>query len=266
MTTAPHLSINAIGAPIGAVIAGHIFRAFRSMMCGPDAEIERQFVRLVTGEPHPFANFVCMAHPASADTTKLAIAPLIGCGAPAAALFTGPVTGDAAAALADAGFEPHDGMPAMAVDIDRLPPTALPAGYTFARANNPGQRADWSEAFTAGYGLPARVGPAFCAGVGVDARDASTLQYFWILHHGAPVATSALFLDNGVAGIYAVATLAERRGKGLGAFLTAEPLRIASRLGHRVGVLQASADGHPVYRRLGFTDFGALPLFVRMPA
>ena len=47
---------------------------------------------------------------------------------------------------------------------------------------------------------------------------------------------------------------------------TAEPLRIAHRLDYRVGVLQASDEGHPVYRRIGFVDVGAVPLYLRMPA
>lgn len=47
---------------------------------------------------------------------------------------------------------------------------------------------------------------------------------------------------------------------------TAEPLRIARRLGYRVGVLQSSQTGHPVYLGLGFADAGEVPMFVRMPA
>ena len=62
-----------------------------------------------------------------------------------------------------------------------------------------------------------------------------------------------------------MATLPEERKKGLAAHATAEPLRIARELGYRVGVLQASAEGQPVYHRLGFADFGESPRFVRMP-
>ena len=67
-------------------------------------------------------------------------------------------------------------------------------------------------------------------------------------------------------GTGSLCSLPTKRGKGLGAFATAEPLRIAHRLGYRVGVLQASDEGHPVYRRIGFVDVGAVPLYLRMPA
>ena len=52
---------------------------------------------------------------------------------------------------------------------------------------------------------------------------------------------------------------------GLGEHATAEPLRLAAKLGYGVGVLQSSEAGYPVYRKLGFTDCGGVPLFVRMP-
>ena len=74
-----------------------------------------------------------------------------------------------------------------------------------------------------------------------------------------------MYLQNGVAGIYAVSTAPDHRRKGLGAHATAEPLRIAAKLGYCVGILQASGPGQPVYRRLGFNEFGPIPLFVRMP-
>ena len=68
-----------------------------------------------------------------------------------------------------------------------------------------------------------------------------------------------------MAGVYCVATVPEERSKGLGAYATAQPLRIAWQQGYRVGVLQSSLEGHALYRRLGFTDFGEVPLFIRMP-
>ncbi len=79
------------------------------------------------------------------------------------------------------------------------------------------------------------------------------------------MATSALFLGDGLAGVYCVATLPQERRKGFGAFATAEPLRRVRDLGYRVGILQSSEPGHPVYRRIGFRDVGGVPLYVRMP-
>jgi len=266
MHSKPYPSIAAIGDRVGRLICGHIHLAFRDIMSGTGVEINHSFVRLVTGEPHPFGNFACMADPADLETTKEAVGPLLGCRAPSAVLFTGSVPHAVVQELSTCGFQRHGGLPAMAVEIENLSRTAMPTGYTFARLNSAAQRDVWADVFARGYGLPLRVGGAFAGGINGDDTEDACLQYFWILKDGNPVCTSLLYLNDGVAGIYGVATLAEERGKGLGAFATAEPLKIAHKLGYRVGVLQASEDGHPVYRRIGFTDFGEVPLFVRMPA
>jgi GNAT superfamily N-acetyltransferase len=263
--TAPSPSIAAIGGGIGGLICRHIDLAFRRIMPGPGVDVEAGFVRLVTGEPHPFGNFACMSHPADVAGTEAAMKPLLACGAPAAVFFTGGVPGEVVERLGAAGFARHGGLPAMAVEIEKLPGTGLPNGYTFSRVSDRGEREKWAEVFARGYGLPLRVGSAFSGGIDGDGRSDAPVQYFWILKDGKPVCTSLLYLHEGVAGIYGVATVPEERGKGLGAFVTAEPLRIAHRLRYCVGVLQASEDGHPVYRRLGFADFGEVPLYVRMP-
>lgn len=262
----PFFSVSAIGDRIGPLIKEHIDLAMRRILPGADVVIDRPFSRILTGEPHPFGNFACISHPADAAGVQAAIAPLLTCGAPAAAAFAGPVPATVEQILTDGGFARHGGLPAMAVDIDKLGATALPSGYTFARVTKSADRDTWADVFSRGYGLPLRVGAMFARGINDDARSDAPLQYFWALHNGTPVATSLVYLHNGVAGIYGVATLPEERGKGLGAHVTAEPLRMTRALGYRVGILQASDDGHPVYLRIGFADFGEVPLYVRMPS
>jgi len=90
-------------------------------------------------------------------------------------------------------------------------------------------------------------------------------QPFWCylaLLNGLPVSTSQLFLSAGVAGIYNVTSLPEVRGRGIGAAVTQTALLDARAMGYRVGILQASHLGYPVYRRLGFQDFGRLCVYL----
>lgn len=262
----PYTSITSIGDGIGLLIAGHMELVFRRIMTGSVVSRDPRFVRLETGTAHPFGNFAFMCNPADETGTSAAIDPLIRRNAPAAVLFAGAVSDAIVRILAGNGFTRAGGLPAMAVDIaEKLAATVLPDGFTFERVTAVADRGTWADVFARGFGLPAPVGAAFAGGINGDKSSAAPVHYFWILKEGVPACTSLVVLENGVAGVYCVATLPEERKKGLGTYATAQPLRIAQQLGYGVGVLQSSAEGHPIYQRLGFVDFGEVPMFVRMP-
>ena len=259
-------SVAACGDAMGPRAAGHLDLAFRELTRARGGEIGPRYLRWITHEPHPMGNLVIVADGGDPQTMLEAVSPLASGSFPSMVLMPCGMSGEAAQALRDAGFADAGAMPAMAVDIARLPPTALPVGYTFRRVG-PGAASDaWAEALSIGYGLPLTLGRRFSPRVvGADmARDAR-IQYFSIEHEGDVAATSMLFLAAGLAGIYCVATREEHRKRGLGAHVTAEALRIAGALGYRVGVLQSSSAGHPVYVGLGFADFATIPMFARVP-
>ena len=259
-------SIESDGAAIASRIAGHFETAFRQMMPGPRTVAKPAYLRIVTGEAHPMGNVAIVSEPDDPDSTLEAIAPLIDCGAPAAAIFPHGVSDRVAEAVAAHGFGIEESMPAMAVDIDRMSPTSLPPGYGWARIGRGDASRSWTDALAVGYELPRALAEIFSLEVlGVDMAPDATTQFFSVLRDERHVATSMLYLADGVAGIYCVSTLPEERNRGLGAHATAEALRVARRLGYRVGVLQSSGAGYPVYLRLGFGDFGRIPMRIRMP-
>jgi GNAT superfamily N-acetyltransferase len=260
-------SIASSATSIAGIAAGHLDLTWRKLMCRQGAFADEHCFRLMSGEPHPLGNLAIFSHGASRQVTERGVAPLLELEVPTAALFTGEPGDEVVQALSALGFVKAEDMPAMAVDIDGIAPTSLPAGYSMTRIDAGPVASDWTDVMAAGFELPRGLARMLSPEVlGADmAVDADT-QFFGIWNQGRLVATSMMFLAGGVAGIYCVATLPGERGRGLGAHATAEPLRVAHGLGYGVGVLQSSESGHRVYRRLGFIDVGTLPLFVRMPA
>jgi hypothetical protein len=72
---------------------------------------------------------------------------------------------------------------------------------------------------------------------------------------GKLVSALMLYLSSGVAGLHAVSTLGEYRSRGFGLVISKMALLDAYKMGFNVGVLQASALGERIYKKLGFKKF-----------
>jgi hypothetical protein len=267
-STVPYSSLSAAGPAIGRAIGRHLDVAFRAIARGATVANEPGFLRVISGEAHPLGNFALLSGATDLATARAAVEPLAAASLPSAVLFAGmEAPAEIADWLAASGYARHGAMPAMGVDIDAMAATELPAGYAFERIGAGADAEEWERQFAAGYELPPGVARYFSpVNVDADPSPDAALQFFAVRRDGAIVATSALYLHDGLAGVYSVSTVPAERRKGLGAHATAEALRAAGRLGYGVGVLQSSEAGYPIYRKLGFADFGGIPIFVRIPA
>ncbi len=72
---------------------------------------------------------------------------------------------------------------------------------------------------------------------------------------GKPVSSLMLYLSSGVAGLHAVSTLKEYRNRRFGLTISRKALIDAFKIGYKVGVLQASALGEIIYRKMGFQKY-----------
>jgi GNAT superfamily N-acetyltransferase len=150
----------------------------------------------------------------------------------------------------------------MAVDLTLLPePSLLSPGLEIIPVETGRELREWIHVMSVGFGLSMEWEPAWYDFLTLAACDLPFRTYLAFLD-GKAVGTSQLFTSAGVAGIYNVTCLAESRGRGIGTAVTHAALLDARAMGYRVGILQASTLGYPVYRRLGFQDFGKLSVFL----
>jgi GNAT superfamily N-acetyltransferase len=262
----PYASIDSMGPLVEELAVRHIDICFRDLIRGPAAEVTGGSFRLLTGEAHPFGNIALISQVDDLRVVEEVVDSFVAASIPAAVLLLRRPDTAIEVLLNSKGFASHGASPAMAADTNALQPGALPAGYDFHRVRGPAESGQWVQAVAEGYPIPSSMARLFSPeSLGADTEPGASVQFFVILRDGRPVSASMMYLAAGVAGMYFVATVPDERGKGLGSYVTAEPLRIARRLGYGVAVLQASPQGETVYRKLGFEQYASVPVFLRLP-
>jgi ribosomal protein S18 acetylase RimI-like enzyme len=181
--------------------------------------------------------------------------------------WTGPSTAppDLGERLERHGFmlEPALGM---AGDIDYISSQPSQAVIDVAPVRDAATLATWSRVLCSSFGAPQAFGDAFAdlaaaGGLG----PSSPFRHFLGIVNGEAVATCSLFVGAGVAGIYDVGTLPERRRRGIGAAITRAAVADAAAAGYHIAILHSSALGAAMYRALGFNDVCAIGQYVWAP-
>lgn len=154
--------------------------------------------------------------------------------------------------LENNNFKKQYDMAGMAIDLGTFRKTiSIPEGIDIITVDNVSMIELWTNVVSKGLWN----GSTFEACLFKDLIHDPKCKFYLAFFNGEPVATSMLLLSNKVASIDMVATLKEYRGKGIGTIMTLIPLLYACNNGYKIGVLQASESGEPVYRKIGFKEY-----------
>jgi len=225
----------------------------------------------ITNIPFPFFNNVFNTHVSDEQIESAieeTIEPFRERNVPAF-WWTGPSTRprDLGRHLEQAGLEHGFEAPAMAVDLETMSETTTPPdGFTMEEiVDEDGLRA-WCDVMTPIYQFPDFAAKAWfrmLASLGLGTEK--TLRHFLARVDNKPVATASLYLGAGVAGISNVGTLPDDRHQGIGTALTVATLQEARKAGYRIGTLFSSVMGQPMYKRIGFKEYGKGNCYVWQP-
>jgi GNAT superfamily N-acetyltransferase len=161
------------------------------------------------------------------------------------------------------GFQCIAHPPGMAAQLDGLVEQAeIPGHFAVERVSNSSQLKQWTEIVGIADGIPKALETGFYEVFEHNGYVAqAACQLFLGMEDGKPVATSRLFCAGEVAGIYHVATLPEKRGRGYGTVMTLAAAHAGHKEGCQEGVLFATPAGYGIYRRLGFHEYCRLDVY-----
>jgi len=166
-------------------------------------------------------------------------------------------------------FQLRDDTAGMAMDLADLP-NAVPApdGVDIVEVDEPEAIARYVDVIIRSMAIDHPTLPANAAVVRADhirsrLDEDSLSRRFVALLDGEPVATSRLSMAGGVAGLYTMVTLPHAQRRGIGASMAHRAMAAGRDAGMRLGALQATAMGYPIYKKLGFVEILRCHMLVR---
>lgn len=182
------------------------------------------------------------------------------------AWWVGPDShGNTAGALLDAGAVQVGSAPVMVIDTERMTDVPTPDGVSIEIVPPAADLSDWVRAYAPAMNIAASEIPAMIKAEFARTDRPGKLTRFAARLGERIVAVSELYMSDGVAGIYLVATDAGHRRQGLGAAVTAAAVRLGRERGARLATLQATPLGRPLYHSLGFTTAAEYKIFAFLP-
>jgi GNAT superfamily N-acetyltransferase len=261
-------------ASMAHAVEANLFSFFHHLAIWPRVEVhdDDECRWTISDLKYPLFNSVMRASVDDEGADRLIAARMDACrlrGVPML-WWTGPSTApsDLGDRLLRIGFflEPAYGMAADLHAAGDATSETTVGGLAIERVRDHAALREWSRVLCDAFGAPPSFGDAFAAmadGIGLD--DSSAFRHYLALLGGVPVATSSLFLGAGVAGIYDVSTLPERRRRGIGAAITRFAMSDARDAGYRMAILHASNLGVGMYRSLGFEELCDIGQYVWVP-
>jgi ribosomal protein S18 acetylase RimI-like enzyme len=246
---------------LATAVKANLYAFFESMKGSTTVAFDSnaEAIRWKTGFAHSWFNGVLSRRPPDEDTTRTVGEAVAYFRSSDVHSFTWWLAPDLEPTSWAGYLEPHgflfdDNTPGMAMDLADLPAKRNGA-LTIRRVEDRPALAEYVRTMLQGFGIPETEAATLTAVFEDLGLDLPIRHYLGLLND-RPVATVALVLGAGVAGIYNVATLPEARGRGIGSAMTLAPLYEARDMGYQAGILQSSKMGYGVYRRLGFREVG----------
>lgn len=229
----------------------------------------------ISDQPFPLFNSVMRARASADDADALIDARVAACESRNVPMlwWTGPSTqpDDLGARLAARGFlyEPSYGMVASLDESSESPASAGPShdpSITIEKVEDAVTLKTWVRVLCDSFAAPQPFGDAFAElAIAIGLGDDSPFRHWLARLDGEAVATCSMFLAGGVAGLYDVSTIPEKRRRGIARSITQAAMRGARALGCDTVILHSSPLGAGVYRSLGFRDVCDIGQYVWVP-
>ena len=154
-------------------------------------------------------------------------------------------------ALDARGLALYDEWPGMVARIEDLPDPEMGAA-TIEVVRTAAASNEFSDVMCDAFGVPAETAGFIRSAHSWPHMHQAGLEYLLLRIGGEAVATGLLRSAAGAAGIYAITVRRRFQRRGLGTLATLVTAREGARRGAAIAILQATQEGFPLYKQLGF--------------